>query len=375
MTTRNASRAAPIARLGKTTEWLLARFTRLPVGRRRPAAFGVAAAIAVIGWIDHVSGIQLSLIAFYLVPVVLTTVWFGRAEGLMVAFAAAAVRFAADGLSTSTSYTDVWLWWNSIAGLGVFFVVVWSLDVLMRFQLQLEERVRMRTAQLEEETRWRQEVQRQLLELSSSERSAMGRELHDQLGQHLVATAMAAQVLAHRLQGKDESGGREARQIASLVEQGIAQTRQLAHGMLLTHLDPARLPAEFEELCATLRQQYPRVQCECVVKSPPLLRDAAAAAQVYRIGQESLRNALRHSGAKLVRLTLSEESGQLSLAVEDDGRGLPSDTGKQRPGLGLSIMRHRAEQLGAFFQLVSTPGRGTRITCLVPVGTPDLSAA
>jgi signal transduction histidine kinase len=364
-----------MARLGKTTEWLLARFTRLPLARRRPAAFGVATAIAVIGWIDHISGIQLSLIAFYLIPVVLTTVWFGRVEGLAVAFVAAAVRFAADGFNNSTSYTDVWLWWNSIAGLGVYFVVVWSLDVLMRFQLQLEERVRMRTAQLEEETRWRQEVQRQLLELSSSERSAMGRELHDQLGQHLVATAMAAQVLAHRLQGKDESGGREARQIASLVEQGIAQTRQLAHGMLLTHLDPARLPAELEELCATLRQQYPRVQCECIVKSPPLLRDAAAAAQVYRIGQESLRNALRHSGAKLVRLTLSEESGQLLLAVDDDGRGLPSDIRQQRSGLGLSIMRHRAEQLGAFFQLVSTPGRGTRITCLVPVGTPELSVA
>lgn len=375
MNTGNASLPASVTKLGKTTEWLLARFTRLPAGRRRTAAFGVAMAIAVIGWIDHLSGIQFSLVAAYLIPVVLTTVWFGRVEGMAVAISAAAVRFAADGISTSTSYTDVWLWWNSIAGLGVYLVVVWSLDVLMRFQLQLEERVRMRTAQLEEETRWRQEVQRQLLELSSSERSAMGRELHDQLGQHLVATAMAAQVLAHRLQVKDEGAGREARQIASLVEQGIAQTRQLAHGMLLTQLDPARLAAEFEELCATLRQQYPRVQCECIVKSPPLLRDASSAAQVYRIGQESLRNALRHSGANTVRLTLSEQSGQLSLAVEDDGRGLPSDSTQQKPGLGLSIMRHRAEQLGAFFQLVSTPGRGTRITCLVPVGTSDLSAA
>jgi signal transduction histidine kinase len=352
---------------GGTTEWLLTRFQRLPPGSRLPGAGGVAAMILAIGWVDHVTGTQLSLVAIYLIPVAVATPWFGRVGGVLTSFGAVAVRFTADAINSETSVLDAWLWWNSLAGLLVYVVVVWSLDALMRFQRHLEERVRLRTAELEAETRRRHEVQRQLLELSASERSAMGRELHDQLGQHLVGTAMAAQVLAQRLQTRDESGGREARTIAALIEQGIAQTRQLAHGMLLTQLVPRRLPAEFEELCATFRQQYPRLQCECVIEAPPLLPDAAAAAQVFRIGQEALRNALRHSGGSRVRLLLSDWEGQFRLRVEDNGVGLPVEQETRGPGLGLSIMRHRAEQLGAEFRLDSTPGQGTRITCLVPV--------
>lgn len=352
--------------LGDATEWLLARSTRLPTKHRGLAAASVVAMILAIGWVDNITGTQLSLVAIYLIPVALVAVWFGRGAGALAAVGAATVRFAADAFNSSASVLDTWLWWNSLGGLGVYLVVVWVLDALMRFHRQLEERVRIRTEELEHETRRRQEVQRQLLELSASERSAMGRELHDQLGQHLVGTAMAAQVLAQRLQTKDEMGGREARQIAHLLEQGIAQTRQLAHGMMLTQIDPKRLAAEFEELCATLRQQYPGVRCECVIDAPPVLVDPSAAAQVFRIGQEALRNGLRHSGGRVVRLTLSGVEGKLSLRVEDDGRGVPPESDRN-PGLGLSIMCHRAEHLGARFQLDSTPGQGTRITCLVPL--------
>ncbi len=338
----------------------------MPEERRAVAAAWLIVAVLAIGALDRVSGTRLSLVAIYLIPVSLAVVWLGRASGFGFAALAVVARFVADALDGDVSFFDTWLWWNSVASMVVYTVVVWTLDVLMSFYRQLEVRVRERTAELEAETRRRQEVQRQLLVISASERSAMGRELHDQLGQHLVGTAMAAQVLAQRLHGRDESAGREARQIADLVEQGIAQTRQMAHGLLLTQVEPERLEAEFLELCAALRQLYPRVRCECVIESPPRLRDAGAAAQVFRIGQEALRNALRHSGATRVELRLGRAGEDLELAVEDNGCGLPNAE-ERTGGLGLNIMRHHAEHLGTTLEVRSTPRSGTRISVRVSV--------
>jgi signal transduction histidine kinase len=178
---------------------------------------------------------------------------------------------------------------------------------------------------------------------------------------------MAAQVLAHRLHGRDENGAREARKIADLVEQGIAQTRQLARGLLLERVDPERLKSELEELCAGLRQQFPAVECVASVETPAQLRDASVAAQVFRIAQEALRNACRHSGAQRVALTVREERGDLRVLVEDDGRGLPPP-GERSEGMGLRIMQHRAEHLGSNLTISAQRGHGTRVMCLVPLG-------
>lgn len=345
---------------------VLARLMRpAEAGRRRKTLAAVSASVFFVGWVDFATGSRLSLAVVYLLPVVLATAWLGRRAGVITAAASMAVRFLADLLGADSGIAQTWLWWNSLAGLVVCLVVVWILDALIRLHRQLEQRVRQRTLELEQETRRRQEVQRELLDLSANERSAMGRELHDQLGQHLVGTAMAAQVLAQRLQGQEDLSG-QARRIAALLEQGVAETRQLAHGLLLTQVEPERLVAELEELCSTLRQQYPRVACGMGVRTAAQLRDAAAAAQAFRIGQEALRNAFRHSGASRVGLTLDTDSaGRLVLTVVDDGRGLPQP-GERKAGMGLRIMRHRAEHLGADLQIETMPGGGTRIRCTFP---------
>ena len=361
----NRSPQTPPPPLGRATEWALERFTRLPAGGRKAAILIVAATILATGYVDYFTGTRISLVIFYLIPVAMACAWLGRMAGVIAAVASLLMRFVADSADISTTIHDVWLWWNSMVSGVVYLVIVWMLDALIKIHRQLEERVRQRTAELEEETRKRQQVQRELLELSASERSAMGRELHDQLGQHLVGTAMASQVLAQRLQGRDETGVAEARKIAELLEQAVAQTRQIAHGLLLTQLPPAQLGAEFMELCAVLRQQYPRIGCECRIESRRLVADAGAAAQLFRIGQEALRNALRHSGARNVALALTDDGEDLLLAIRDDGKGLPPP--ERRPGgLGLNIMQHRADRLGARLQIESTPGRGTSITCRVP---------
>ncbi len=342
----------------------LALLTRLPAGGRIAAILGLGCAVLAIGWADYVTGTRISFVVLYVIPVVLAVSWLGRMSGVVAAVGSVVIRFVADSTADVTALQETWLWWNSAGSLVVYLAIVWMLDALILLHRQLERRVHLRTLELEREVRRRQEVQRELLDLSDNERSAMGRELHDQLGQHLVGTAMAAQVLAQKLHGRDETAAREARKIADLVEQGIAQTRQLAHGLLLSSLDPGRFGSELEELCATLRQQYPKVRCHCRIEATPLLRDPAVTAQLFRIAQEALRNAMRHSGGTEVALTVEDAKPGLVLRVEDNGRGLPS--AEQHLGMGLRIMKHRAEHLRAEFSVTSRAGGGTRVTCAMP---------
>lgn len=353
--------------MGKVTDWTLERLTGQPKGGRPAAVAWICLFILVIGAIDYVTGTRVSMGFFYLMPVALAVVWLSRSAAIVTALGSVAIRILADCSDEPQAIGETWLWWNSSSSLLVYLSVMWILESLIRLHRQLEERVRERTAELERETVKRQQVQRELLDLSASERSAMGRELHDQLGQHLVGTAMAAQVLAHRLQARDEHAAREARKIADLVEQGIAQARQLAHGLLLERIDPERLKSELEELCAGLRQQFPKVECVARVETPERLRNAAMAAQIFRIAQEALRNACRHSGAGRVELTLRPEGDDLVILVEDDGRGLPPEA-ERSGGMGLRIMQHRAEHLGSNLTITAQRARGTRVMCRVPLG-------
>lgn len=360
------SRSAAVRVWERLTDWTMRRLTAVPQGGRRAAIGWIVLLLAAIGWVDYVTGTRVSMGFFYLFPVALSVLWLGVGAGATMAIASWLVRVMADLTNDLGAWHQTWLWWNSATALLIYFAVIWILHTLIQLHRQLEQRVAERTAELELETLKRQQVQRELLELSENERSAMGRELHDQLGQHLVGTAMAAQVLAQRLHAHDENGAREARKIADLVEQGIAQTRQLARGLLLERIEPERLASELVELCAGLRQQFPKVNCGASVETPAGLADAAVAAQIFRIAQEAARNACRHSGATRVTVTLRQVGQDLLVSVEDDGRGLRPDDGRTA-GMGLRIMRHRAEHLGSRLLITSQRGRGTRIMCAVPL--------
>jgi signal transduction histidine kinase len=85
---------------------------------------------------------------------------------------------------------------------------------------------------------------------------------------------------------------------------------------------------------------------------------------LYRIAQEAVNNSLKHSGASRVRISLSEDAERYTLVVEDDGKGMPG-TRTGPCGLGLQIMRYRAQVMGAALDVDSPRGRGVRISCVV----------
>lgn len=200
--------------------------------------------LLVIGWIDYAAGFWVSMQLFYLVPIVLAVAWFGWRAGCGFAILAVLLRLAGDtaaGMFDQISTGSVL--GNRAVEACISCILVWLFHALFSLQRELEERVRQRTASLEQANAARQELQRQLAEAGRRERSAIGHDLHDGLGQHLTATSMAANVLASRLAAAGHTEAEHARPVVELVQGGIAKTRRIARGLLLSAIEPDQLAA------------------------------------------------------------------------------------------------------------------------------------
>jgi signal transduction histidine kinase len=339
----------------------------LTSGRRPPYWLSLAiiwSQIFFIGLVDVLLGPHVSLRLFYYIPIALAVAWQGWRGGVAASAGSVLVWLVGDFINGSEVVHRNTIWWNATIFFAMFLVMAWVLDVLLGLHRDLEQRVRDRTAALEQEMAARLRLQREILEVSERERSSIGHDLHDGLSQHLAGTALAAQVLAEQLAARaqpDAAG--DARRVVQLVEEGIAQTRRVARGLLLASVKPDRLTAELEELATTTARES-GVPCRFAAEGDPIAPDIGTASHLYRIAQEAVRNSLRHARPDRLEIVLAAGGSGLTLTVSDDGAGMPG----RRPhsGLGLRIMAHRAEILHGELAIEARPGGGTRVRCRIP---------
>jgi signal transduction histidine kinase len=199
------------------------------------------------------------------------------------------------------------------------------------------------------------------------EKARLARELHDELGGILTPAKMDLAWLQDRLSGDTQCGEKMAR-LSALIDQGIDLKRRVIeelHPSLLDHLGLGTAVKWFaEEACRNAK-----LQCNVTV-SPKLERlgpDLEIA--LYRVVQESVGNAVRHSHATHVDITLERTADGLHMMVTDDGEGIASGDGNGRHAQhGLAGMRQRMRALDGSFDVRSMPGKGTRIEAFVPLG-------
>ncbi len=210
----------------------------------------------------------------------------------------------------------------------------------------------------------RRRLEAEVLEISEQERRRIGQDLHDGICQQLAGLAL----VTHSMEEKLRKARRpEADQIARCRDEIaaiIAETRRLARGLCPVVLESEGLMAALDELARSTNQP-PRLKCrfECPKATP--LGDSLVATHLYRIAQEAVNNALKHSGAKTITITLSPAEEGLHLTVTDDGSGLP-DSFSPNTGMGLHIMQYRARLLGGTLAVRPANPRGTSVTCVIP---------
>jgi signal transduction histidine kinase len=322
--------------------------------------------VLFIGVIDYLTGFELSLLVFYLLPICLAVASVGWRFGVVASVASIASWLIGDFAAGARFARPFISAWNALIALSTYLMVVWLLSSLLALQREMERRIRQRTSALTDEILERERLERAVLDISERERRSIGHDLHDGLGQHLTGTALVAQALGSRLSARQADEAAEMQKIAGLIESGIEQTRNLAKGLLLAEIEREGLAIALRDFAATTAQTF-HIECACRFDTDVAFEENGTATHLYRIAQEAVRNAVRHGRARRVEVALSADGPKVSLSVSDDGIGLPAPEARG-DGLGLRIMKHRAAMIGARIEIVAQAGGGTLVTCTLERG-------
>lgn len=243
-------------------------------------------------------------------------------------------------------------------------------DELRHAKDEMEQRVLERTrdllatnAELERTMTQRQELERELLEISEREKRRIGEDLHDIICQELTATALFLKSTAKKADGKEGVGAKALNEAAEIVNRNVTLARNLARGLQPADLSAGKFTSALRELVAQTRENH-KIDCRLELRPPIQITDEVFALNLYRIAQEAITNAVKHSQATRLNVSLRRERDNLRLVVQDNGIGFRSRS--HTKGLGLHIMRYRTSVLGGTFEVASDPKAGSTVTCIVP---------
>jgi PAS domain S-box-containing protein len=231
----------------------------------------------------------------------------------------------------------------------------------------------------------RKELQQHVLESAAAEQRRIGLELHDGTGQELTGLSLVAGTLLDLMAAvpTKESNGERVRQfdeasftrlyeIAKRLNEKIAEANrlvhQLSHGIMPVQIDAEALRSALDELAASIHAP-PKVSCSFDCPLPVMAPNNTTATHLYRIAQEAVNNALKHSQANDICISLRQSNDQIVLEVSDNGVGIDAAdsraavTRKDR-GMGLRTMQYRAGMIGGTLQIERRETGGTLVRCV-----------
>ena len=212
-------------------------------------------------------------------------------------------------------------------------------------------------------------LEKQIVSISEETQQRIGQELHDDLGQHLTGIAFKSESLSQSLKSQDIPGFMEASKITTLVNEAIIKTRNLAHSLYPAGMEASGLPGMLRHLADSIESIYP-VECSliCDCEEKRWTDDPIAIINLFRIAQEAVNNAVKHSGATKITLKIVSAPTATTLEIDDNGCGInnPAES-VTKGGLGMRIMQYRASLLGAALRVVALPGGGTRVSTTITV--------
>lgn len=211
----------------------------------------------------------------------------------------------------------------------------------------------------------RKQLERQLLESAERMQREFGHEMHDGLGQRLTGLELLSHRLARNLQKDSSPRADQAAQLNDELRETLKQARLMAHRLAPVPMEGDGLMRALAELAASTNL-LPDVQCHFLCHPPVQIHDATAATHLYRIAQEAVNNALKHGKAGRVNIGLEEGPNDIELTVENNGRTPRAERLSGAVGVGLNLMRYRADLIGANVSIEPLQPRGVRVLCTLP---------
>ncbi len=209
-------------------------------------------------------------------------------------------------------------------------------------------------------------AERKLINIGEEVQQRIGRELHDDLGQHLAGVAFMSQVLFQKLKHSGYEEIHDAVKITEMLNEAVGKTRQLSQGLYPEELKEKGFCEMMEKLTSFVEANH-QISCEFKCDNNRIVDNPEIAIQLFRISQEAVNNAVRHGHARQINLRITGDDATNILTIEDDGCGFGNATSSQKGGgLGMRTMQHRADLIGATLK-VACPGHGgTCVTVQLP---------
>ena len=207
----------------------------------------------------------------------------------------------------------------------------------------------------------RAKLERQIVATGERERARIAGDLHDSLGQELTGISLRLEALSNTLQREGSAHTETVHGLKSLVQASIAESRRLSRSLF---------PGVWSDLgiCAALRalageiDRLPDVACIAHCSDEDDISDGEVVAQLFRIAQEAVNNALRHAAPRHIELRFGRNGGTAELAILDDGTGIAHSRDRIE-GLGLSSMRYRAGMIDGTLRVMARSQGGTEVRC------------
>jgi len=208
----------------------------------------------------------------------------------------------------------------------------------------------------------RQQMLHRIVQAQEEERERVALELHDGLGQILTSISLFASDL-HEEVGAEAKP--RAMRVNDLARRAIADSRQLVWSLRPPELERLGLVPALRRLADDV--SLPELTVDLLEEIGDIRLQPESEAVVYRVVQEAVHNAQKHSGASAISILLQRHDGRLTTLVEDNGRGFDPAAIEPGRGLGLIGMRERAELVRGALVVESAPRAGTRVRLLVPI--------
>ena len=245
-------------------------------------------------------------------------------------------------------------------------------DELHSLNADLEQRVTDRTErlttanqQLTEEIETRRHLQHQLMDVTEQEHRKLGEELHDTISQELTGIAYLSRVLEQKLETKALPESLDAKRMTELLRETLDRTRRLAKTLHPVGPGADGLCAALGALAETTEELF-EINCTVNCDDSVVIKDDAVAEHLHRIAQEAVTNAVRHGRADKIEIELAIDAEGQRLTVRSDGMDFPQSP-SQSEGIGLQIMKYRAEVIGGRLDVRRGDTGGTEVTFMFPV--------
>ena len=233
--------------------------------------------------------------------------------------------------------------------------------IICSFQ-DITEQKRLSGQLIEQEIQRQKQLVQATIDAQEKERKEIGRELHDNISQHITTTRLYLEVAMEKANG-------EVLSLITQAHKGLQDTvnemRQLSQSLVPPSLSDIGLVESVEDLCGPLKSTHAfRIEFFHHDFNEAILPDNMKL-MLFRIIQEQINNIIRHAHATIIQIGLETIEGSIILSVSDNGKGF--EPAKVKRGLGLSNIGNRADLFGGTLKIDAAPGKGCSIRVLIPL--------